>query len=89
MLAILRLLPLLSLAAAFECSFTANGVSYDLNPLGNVRTASSRTDTPPTQSEARLRMALCGDGVGREDGLADEDQVRLRIPYSFSCARDT
>ena len=75
MFAILRLLPLLSLAAAFECAFTANGVSYDLKPLGGVRSASSRTDTPPTQSEARLRMDLCGDGVGREDGLADEDQV--------------
>ena len=80
MFTILRLLPLLSLAAAFECAFTANGVSYDLTPLGGVRSASSRTDTPPTQSEARLRMDLCGDGVGREDGLADEDQVHSRKP---------
>lgn len=68
-------LPFFTLATAFDCKFTASGVNYDLSPLGGLRTASSRTETPPTQNEARVRLELCGDGVGKEDGLEDEDQV--------------
>lgn len=73
----LPLLPLglLPLSSAFKCLLTASDITYDISPLGNLRTTDSETDTPPTRSAARVRMDLCGKGVGQEDGVEDEDQV--------------
>lgn len=72
----LALLPLLPLSSAFKCLLTASDITYDITPLGTLRTTDSETDTPPTRSAARVRMDLCGEGVGLEDDTEDEDQVR-------------
>lgn len=50
-------------------------IPYDLSPLGGLRTAESETPTPPTRSAARIRMDMCGNGVGEEEGVEGEDQV--------------
>lgn len=71
----LALTAFLPSTSAFKCLLTASSITYDLNPLGDLRTANSETDTPPTKSAARLRMDLCGKGVGSEDEIDDEDQV--------------
>jgi hypothetical protein len=72
----LALLPLFPVSAAFKCVLTASSVTYDLTSLGGLHTANSETDTPPTRSAARVRVDLCGRGVGAEDDVEDEDQVR-------------
>jgi hypothetical protein len=61
---------------AFDCSFTASGISYDLNPLEGLRTATHTSSTPPTSNEARVLLNLCGS-IGGEDGVADEDKVGI------------
>ncbi|WWC95211.1 hypothetical protein V866_002069 [Kwoniella sp. B9012] len=66
---------LLPLVASFQCSLTASSIPYDLSPLRGLRQVSKDTPTPPTTSEAKVRMELCSpEGIGREDGVADEDQ---------------
>lgn len=72
----LTFLAFLPLIAAFDCSITASSISYDLSPLTGLRTASKDSSTPPTTSEAKVSMNLCAaEGLGKEDGVADEDQV--------------
>ncbi len=68
---------------AFDCRPTLPASSgrakqaFDLTPLDGLRSAHKETDTPPTRSRATVRMRLCGEeGVGRDEQLADEDQVR-------------
>ena len=71
------LLVLLALPAqALMCDLTAGGQHYDLTPLGGLHQASTKTDSPPTVYEARATFDICSeDGIPREDGVADEDQV--------------
>lgn len=72
----LTFLAFLPLVAAFDCSITAFSISYDISPLAGLRTASKDSSTPPTTSEVKVSMNLCGgEGLGKEDGVADEDQV--------------
>lgn len=74
--AVVTLLLALPAHAAFECVFESNSIPYDLNPLGNLRTTTKENQTPPTTSEAKVMLELCGaDGIPKEDGVADEDQV--------------
>lgn len=48
---------------------------FDLTALDGVRSSIKETDTPPTKSEAKVKMSLCGDdGIGNDDTLAEEDQ---------------
>ncbi|KAL7424398.1 type II membrane protein [Cryptotrichosporon argae] len=69
-----------ALAHAFSCAVSTGPVTYDLDPLRGLRRASRESSTPPTRSEARVLLDLCAEGgVGREDGVSDEDQ----------CAPDT
>ncbi|XAO27439.1 hypothetical protein I312_106293 [Cryptococcus bacillisporus CA1280] len=71
----LTFLAFLPLIAAFDCSLTASSISYDISPLTGLRTASKDSSTPPTTSEAKVSMNLCAaEGLGKEDGVADEDQ---------------
>ncbi|WWC91871.1 uncharacterized protein L201_006818 [Kwoniella dendrophila CBS 6074] len=66
---------LLPLVTPFSCSLTASSIPYDLSPLQGIREVSKDTATPPTTSEAKVKMELCEpDGIGKEDGVADEDQ---------------
>ncbi|OCF43670.1 hypothetical protein I317_02420 [Kwoniella heveanensis CBS 569] len=65
----------LPLVPAYQCAFTVSDIPYDINPLSGVREVSKETPTPPTTSEAVVKMELCGsEGLGKEDGVADEDQ---------------
>lgn len=61
--------------AAFSCEVSESGISYDLRPLGGLRTAVRESDTPPSKSEARADLDLCGNGLPREDGISDQDQA--------------
>jgi hypothetical protein len=61
--------------AQFQCKTTLSSTSYDLTALAGVKEISKQTETPPTISEARVRLELCGDGLELGDG-AEEDQVR-------------
>lgn len=79
-LALLALVHFPRLVSAFSCEVSASGIEYDLRPLAGLRTAVRESDTPPTKSEARATLDLCGDGMPREDGVADEDQVRTSVP---------
>lgn len=75
--AVATLLLSLPARAAFECVFESNSIPYDLNPLGSLRTTTKENQTPPTTSEAKVLLELCGaEGLPKEDGVADEDQVR-------------
>ncbi|WVW86329.1 hypothetical protein I302_108371 [Kwoniella bestiolae CBS 10118] len=66
---------LLPLVTAFSCSLTASSIPYDISPLSGLREVSKDTPTPPTTSEAKVRMELCNpEGIGKQDGVADEDQ---------------
>lgn len=52
-----------------------NGNSpYNLRALEGGKASSKYTDTPPTRSEAKIRLNLC-DGVVPEDGKGEGDQV--------------
>ncbi|WVQ94861.1 hypothetical protein IAU59_001944 [Kwoniella sp. CBS 9459] len=71
----LATLAVLPLVTSFQCAFTASDIPYDLSPLSGVREVLKETSTPPTTTEARVKMELCGsEGLGKEDGVADEDQ---------------
>ncbi|OXB35313.1 hypothetical protein J007_04980 [Cryptococcus neoformans] len=71
----LTFLTFLPLVVAFDCSITVSSISYDISPLAGLRTASKDSSTPPTTSEVKVSMDLCaGEGLGKEDGVADEDQ---------------
>lgn len=60
----------------FECIFDVASASYDLTPLAGLRTTTKENQTPPTTSEARVTLELCGQsGIPKEDGVSDEDQV--------------
>lgn len=73
----------LSAAQAFSCKQTINGKDYDLGPLGGLREVSKESDTPPTKTIARVRMDLCSeDGVSKEDGVDEKDQVCLGTKLS-------
>lgn len=64
---------------AFDCAFQASSIDYDLKPLGGLRTSSKENPTPPTTSEGKVFMDLCGEnGIPKEDDVADEDQVGPR-----------
>jgi hypothetical protein len=79
--AVAALLLTLPAQAAFECVFMSNSIPYDLNPLGNLRTTTKENQTPPTTSEAKVLMELCGaEGIPKEEGVADEDQVSFPQP---------
>lgn len=79
----LLLLPYL-VVATFDCKLSLpsagknkKDIRFDLSSLGGERTAAKETSTPPTTSEARIRMKLCGDeGLPLDDSLSEEDQVR-------------
>jgi hypothetical protein len=67
----------LSAAQSFSCNPTVGGKTYDLAPLAGVREVSKESDTPPTKTVARVRMELCaGDGLKKDDGVDERDQVR-------------
>ncbi|WVO16713.1 hypothetical protein L204_104394 [Cryptococcus depauperatus] len=78
MLSILLMAPLLNIlplfVVAFDCSLTVSSIAYDISLLSGRRTASKDTSTPPTTSKAKVTMDLCSSGIGREDGVSDEDQ---------------
>ncbi|WWD19782.1 hypothetical protein CI109_104246 [Kwoniella shandongensis] len=60
---------------SFSCSLSPSSIPYDLSPLTGVRETSRVSETPPTTSEAKVFMELCKEGgLGKEDGLSDEDQ---------------
>ncbi|WRT70075.1 uncharacterized protein IL334_007069 [Kwoniella shivajii] len=72
---ILSAILLLPLVTPFSCSLTASSIPYDLSPLKGIREDSKDTSTPPTTSEAKVRMELCDpDGIGKDDAVSDEDQ---------------
>ena len=62
---------------SFSCSVSTQNITYDLSPLTGLRTANRRTPTPPTTSEAIVRMDLCrNSGVPPEyGGIPEEDEV--------------
>lgn len=72
-------------ALAFNCQPIVNGhgknskdVLYELEPLKGERSANKETLTPPTVSEAVVRITLCGDDVlSKDDEFPDEDQVSI------------
>ncbi|WVR09557.1 hypothetical protein IAU60_006626 [Kwoniella sp. DSM 27419] len=73
--AILATAVLLPITAAFSCSLTSSDIPYDLNALSGTKVLSKESQTPPTTSEAKVSMELCGnDGLGPEDGIPDEDK---------------
>lgn len=74
--------------SAFSCEVSASGIEYDLRPLAGPRTAVRESDTPPTKSEARATLDLCGDGLPWEDGVADEDQVSPFRKVSEACEHE-
>ena len=54
--------------------------SYDLSPLSDLQLIEDTKKTPPTETTSRVRFKLCGgegDGIGKEEGVDDEDQVRF------------
>ena len=62
---------------AFDCVFQVESASYDLSALAGLRTATKENQTPPTTSEAKVALDLCGgSGIPKEDGVSEEDQVR-------------
>ncbi|WWC72168.1 uncharacterized protein I206_106128 [Kwoniella pini CBS 10737] len=72
---IISAIMLLPFVTPFSCSLTASSIPYDISPLAGLRQVSKDTPTPPTTTEARVKMDLCGpEGIGKEDGMADEDQ---------------
>jgi hypothetical protein len=74
--AVFRLLLLIVPVRPFECRFSVGSSMYDLTALAGLHTATKENRTPPTTSEARVYIDLCGEsGIPREDGVSDEDQV--------------
>ncbi|KAK8853356.1 hypothetical protein IAR55_004060 [Kwoniella newhampshirensis] len=79
------LLLLLPHTYSFSCSPSAGSLPYDLTPLSGLRQTSKGTSTPPTTSEAKVYMELCAEGgLGKEEGLSDEDQCP---PNTRVCAK--
>ncbi len=80
---LLSLLSTTLAATSFDCKLTIpsgdrskSSQYFDLTTLEGLRSALKETDTPPTKSEAKVTMALCGDdGIGSDDALSEEDQV--------------
>ena len=59
---------------AFTCDLKSQTIQYDLSPLSGTRRTSKNTQTPPTTSEAKVRMRMCSE-IERLEGVPDEDQV--------------
>lgn len=59
-------------AAAWDCKLPG----YDLTPLAGVKTVTHDMDTPPSTTRRIVRINLC-DQLGKEDKVADEDQVGI------------
>lgn len=62
-------------AAAWDCKLPG----YDLTPLSGVKTVKHDVDTPPSTTRRVVRLNLC-DVLGKEDKVADEDQVSVSLP---------
>lgn len=66
-----------------SCQVAVGTAKFDLSALSAVRTVELTRQTPPTETTDRVRMILCGGddgGLPREDGVAEQDQVRARRP---------
>ncbi|GFZ50969.1 hypothetical protein JCM24511_08727 [Saitozyma sp. JCM 24511] len=74
----------LPLAAAWTCDLTASSISYDLSPLSGLRRTGRDSSTPPSTSQARVELDLCGEGIGVEEGVPEEDQCE---PGTKVCLR--
>lgn len=70
-------------AAAWDCKLP----DFDLTPLAGVKTVKHDVDTPPSTTRRIVRLNLC-DQLGKEDKVADEDQVSapcsLILPFTLS-----
>lgn len=72
-------------AAAWDCKID----KYDLTPLGGVKRVAHDLDTPPSTTRRIVRLNLC-DVLGKEDKIADEDQVSCSpLPQLTDSARET
>jgi hypothetical protein len=74
------------LSCRLPSSTTKLANSYDFSQLSSIQTIDSAKDTPPTKSISHVRMQLCGGddaGLPKEDGVADEDQVRPLLSPSL------
>lgn len=61
-------------AAAWDCKVG----DYDLTALAGVKAATHDVVTPPSTARRIVRLNLC-DVLGKEDKVADEDQVRFPV----------
>lgn len=68
-------------AAAWDCKLD----NYDLTPLAGVKTVTHDVDTPPSTTRRIVRINLC-DQLGKEDKVADEDQVGVSCLHAFHSA---
>jgi hypothetical protein len=81
LLCLAALLPSPSSAAdAPSCVVSVPGSSktYDLSSFSDLKTIESTQITPPTETTHRVRMKICGgegEGLGKEEGVDDEDQA--------------
>lgn len=64
-------------AAAWDCKLD----NYDLTPLAGVKTVTHDVDTPPSTTRRIVRINLC-DQLGKEDKVADEDQVGVSFLHA-------
>ncbi|KAL7415292.1 autophagy-related protein 27 [Mrakia frigida] len=88
---VVSILPSPSLAAAAEggpscllSNLPSLSNSYDLSPLSELQLIEDTKKTPPTETTSRVRFKLCGegDGIGKEEGVDEEDQCP---PNTFAC----
>lgn len=72
-------------APSCELSLPTLSNKYDLTPLSALQTIESTQKTPPTETTHRVRMKICGgegQGLGKEEGVDDDDQVSTHLASS-------